>query len=287
VSTNQNIARSVKTVRCDSFGEFIQRAKVVPAKQDSSSSRCTKYQTRGWAGVDLFDDAVKLAETGWAEGAAKALALRGSIDSAVRQIVSSRQSQFVYDLTGDVVDVGKYLGGEPECFLTTEQNGESSSGSIVKLVANLAASGAVSTESLFARGAVILAAIDILESLGHRVELWIAKGSLGERNNAHQTFALAKPASQPLDADRIAFALCHAACLRKLAFSIMEQHGHLPNDTYPYKVTFDDPSAIVTDEAYRGTDFSQSELLDAVASLCEKCGISIPVDEIRELTSEK
>jgi len=272
------------TLRFDSFDAFVEQAKVVPKTQDSSSSRVDRKAGDKWAGTKTFDEALALATTGWPEGAAEALSLRASIDSAVRQIVASRQDKYTWDVTGDCVDVGKYLSGEPECWVAKDQDGESQSGGVVKICANLAASGAVSPKSLFARGAVILAAIDILESLNYRVELWIAHGSRGR--SVFQQFTLIKAANQPLDCDRVAFCLCHAACLRRLSFSLMEQHGHLPNNTFPHAVTFDS-DAIVTSEAYRGHDFTQAELLAEVSTLCEKCGVVIPTNEIAELIGAK
>lgn len=271
----------MKTLRFDSFEAFLDSAQIVPSQQDSSSSRTSK--NGDWAGTKTFGEAVELAKRGWAEGAAKALALRGSIDAAVREIVAARQAQYSWDVTGDSIDVGKYLTGEPECCITQTPDGDSVSSKVVKLCANLAASGSVSVKSLYARGAVILSAIDILESLGHRVELWIAHASRGSKGIIQQ-FAMVKPASQPLEADRVAYCLCHAACLRRLAFSNMEQHGWLPNSTYPNAVQFDG-DAVVTNEAYRGSDFSPEELLAEVAALCEKCGVSIPADEIAALVS--
>jgi hypothetical protein len=276
--------RTTKTVRFDSFDAFLTQACVVPSQQDSSSSRSTTVD-KNWAGTKNFEDAKKLAVAGWAEGAAEALSLRASIDAAVREIVCARQAAYTYDLTGDSVDVGRFLSGEPECFVTQTDNGESSNGKVVRLVANLAASGSVSSKSLFARGAVILAAVDIIEACGHRVELHIAHGS----SNSHETFqqfALIKSASQPLDVDRLAFCLCHAACLRRLAFSVMEQHGQMPNSSWPAGVNFGEQDAIVTSEAYRGYDFSPKELLTEVAELCEKCGVTIPESEIAELIAQ-
>lgn len=277
------MSTKIVTRRFDSFDAFVEASKVVPPKQDSGSSR---KNSKSFSGTENFEEAVTLASEGWAEGAAKALALRGSIDAAVRQIVTARQARYAWDVTGDVVDVGRFLTGEPECWVTQERDAESPSASVVRIVANLAASGAVSQGSLFARGAVILATVDVLESLGHRVELWIAHGCRCPQKGIFQQFALVKHASQPLDADRIAFCLCHAACLRRLAFSVFEQQGFLPNVTYPCGVQFDG-DAIVTNEAYRGHDFSQQELLSEVASLCEKCGIAIPVDEIKALVASK
>lgn len=281
-NTNTN-TNKVTTRRFDSFDAFLAQAAIVPGQQDSSSSRSTTVD-KNWAGTKTFDEALSLATKGWAEGAAEALGLRASIDSAVREIVCARQAAYTYDLTGDSVDVGRYLSGEPECFSTQTDNGESSSGKVVRLVANLAASGSVSSKSLFARGAVILAAVDIIEACGHRVELHIAHGSCNAKETFQQ-FTLIKSASQPLDVDRLAFCLCHAACLRRLAFSVMEQHGQLPNSSWPAAVKFD-ADAIVTNEAYRGYDFSPKELLGEVAQLCEKCGVTIPESEIAALIAQ-
>lgn len=279
------MSRSQKkvTLRYETFEDFLAAAKVVPPAQDSASSRSTTMKA-DWAGTDTFAQAVETATRGWPEGASKALAMRASIDSAVREIICARKSSFAYDVVGDCVEVGRYLTGEPECFVTQVESGEVASGRVVKLVANLAASGAVSTKSLFARGATILAAIDILEAVGTRVELYISHGSRGSHCGVFQQFTLIKKADQPVDADRLAFCLCHAACLRRLSFSLMEQHGHLPNQTYPNGVTFDE-DAIVTPEAYRGYDFTPQELLAAVADLCRQCGVEIPVAEVEALVS--
>lgn len=271
-----------KTVRFDSFDAFLTQASVVPSQQDSGSSRTST--DANWAGTKTFEEAKSLAVAGWAEGAAEALTMRASIDAAVREIVCARQAAYAYDLTGDSVDVGRFLSGEPECFVTQTDNGESSNGRVVRLVANLAASGSVSSKSLFARGAVILAAVDIIEACGHRVELHIAHGSRNSVENFQQ-FTLIKSASQPLDVDRLAFCLCHAACLRRLAFSVMEQHGQMPNSSWPAGVNFGE-DAIVTSEAYRGYDFSPKELLTEIAALCEKCGVEIPESEIAELIAQ-
>jgi hypothetical protein len=185
------------------------------------------------------------------------------------------------------VDVGRFLSGEPECFGTEIADGGSISRPVVKIVANLAASGAVTPQSLFIRGAAIVAAIDILEALGRRVEAWVAHGSArskGSDSQSHETHVLVKRADQPLDVDRLAFAVAHPACLRRLCFSIMEQHGHLPNDTYPHRVTVEG-DAIVTEHSLRSSNFSKRELFDLVSRICGQAGVDIPESEIEALVS--
>lgn len=263
------------TVRFESFGEFVEQAKKESNGNAGRASRergdRTFYQTHS------FDEAVKLSETGWAEGAAEVLRKRASLDSYVEQVVASHSTQVSYDYTGDYVDVGRFLSGEPECFGTVYE-GESSRGPIVRLVANGAVSCGVSTESIFARGAAILAAVDIIEATGRRVELTLAFGaeeSWGDPKPNLEVFVPIKSAHQQVDADRLAFALCHASSFRRLGFSIWEQQGYNPACNRPAPVTAED-GTVKTPEACRPGDFRPSELRKHVAEICKLVGIEIP-----------
>lgn len=263
-----------KTLRFKSFDEFVETAKrVPPSANDERGSRAVRGADDAFYG-DSFDGATTLASKGWAEGAGRALALRASIDGAIRDVVCARQAGYGWEVSGDFVDVGKFLVGEPECFVTTVADGECATGRVVRLVANIAASAAVTQESLFCRGAVVVAAIDILESLGHRVELTVARGTT-TKGKTLEIFVPVKSASQPLDIDRLAFCLCHPAFLRRLTWSVSEQHGFIPHQTKPAPVEIDDAETLTLSEARRGEDFSQEQLLDEVKTLCERCGVSI------------
>ena len=270
----------------ETFESFIEQSLVVPSKQDSSSSRQDRLGSDPWHGTNTFEQAVALARRGWPEGAAAALELRAEVESAVRDLINARSTSYTFDVAGEFVDVGRFLSGEPECFGSESQDYGNTVRPVVKIVANLAASGSVSTKSLYVRGAAIVAAIDILESLGRRVEVWIAHGSTksrrGGQSNVHETHVLVKKADQPLDVDRLAFAVAHPSTLRRLCFSIMEQHGHLPCSTWPHAVTVAG-DAIVTEHSLRGSDFSKRELLDLVARLCGQAGVEIPEAEIEAL----
>jgi hypothetical protein len=268
----------------ETFEKFIEQSLVVPKEQDSSSSRVPRDGDKPWHGTNTFEQAVEIARKGWPEGAAKALELRAAVESSVRDLINARSTSYTFDVAGEFVDVGRFLSGEPECFGSESQECGNQNRPVVKIVANLAASGAVSPQSLFVRGAAIVAAIDVLEALGRRVEVWIAHGSTKRRgaDPVHESHVLAKQADQPLDIDRLSFAIAHPACLRRLCFSIMEQRGHLPNGTWPHSVTVAG-DAIVTEHSLRGADFSKRELLSLVAELCGQAGVEIPAEEIDSL----
>lgn len=269
------------TRRFETFNDFLEAALVVPANQDSSSSRRIDDGRNPWSGTKTFEEAVELAQRGWAEGASKALQFRASITDAVREIITSRSTSYTWDVAGQFIDIGRYLEGEPECFGTLDDAGQTASQPVVKIFVNLAASGSVSVESLFARGAVILAAIDVLEATGKRVEVVASHGSRGK--TLFEAFVTVKRPDQSVDADRLAFVLAHAGCLRRLFFSVMEKDGNLPNSTWPHEVVVEEAGAIVTQHALRGCDFTKEELLREVATICGQAGVEIPEEEIERL----
>ena len=89
----------------------------------------------------------------------------------------------------------------------------------------MAASAGISGQEMFNKGATIAALIELLERAGKRVEL---KGRMAVTgyDKPVSTFRyqmIIKEAGEPIDVDRIAFALAHPGCLRRLGFSIMEQ----------------------------------------------------------------
>lgn len=271
--------RVPQVVRFNSFDQFVQQSK--QEGDDTFSSRGTGRFD--WYGTHTFEDAIALADRGWPEGAAKAQSLRSEIDSVVNGIVASRLTTYTYDLTGEYVDVGLHLCGDPECFGVEDQSRSSLSQPIVKIVVNNAASGSVDADALIARGIAVVAAVDILESLGKRVELWLSKGVESTRTSDIAEFHVPlKAADQPLDIDRVAFALAHPSSLRRLSFSVQEQYGFNPCQSKPYPITTVD-DAIVTREARRGVNFTKSELIEEVCDICTRAGIVIPQEEIDQL----
>jgi hypothetical protein len=264
------------TIRFDSFDAFVAAASPPsPTANADDGSRASRTEWDTFYGyTSEFEDAIGLATTGWAEGAKRCNALRASIDSLVREAVVAKQAGYGWEVTGDAVDVGKYLSGEPECWLTQVPDGESTAGPIVRLVANIAASASVGAESLFSRGAIVFAAIDLLESLGHRVELTVARGTT-VKGKTLEIFVPVKSANQPLDSDRLAFCLCSPAFLRRLTWSVSEHHGFIPKHTKPAPVNIEHGEVLALDEARRPQDFTKQELFDHVRDLCEKCGVTI------------
>ena len=263
-----NISRSFET-----FSEFLDFVSQTPAN-------CPGYTSRNdgqFYGGESFDGTLHLAKGGWAEGAERVQAIRATVDSVVQDTIRSHNADIGWDVTGEFLDVGRLLSGEPECFGLRVQGGDSGEKPVVKIVVNLAASAAVGSEEIFQRGAAIVAAIDILEGTGRRVEVWVAKGGKISKGRGQGSTldirCLVKPANQPIDIDRLAFACCHSGCLRRLFFSAQEQYGVSSTRTCPHAVFSSD--AIVTEHAFRGTNFSKKELSEYIGSICQQAGVTL------------
>lgn len=258
----------------DSFEAFVDNACQLPT--GDISSRDTGRDIH--FGSPTFEAAVALAKTGWADGAARVAEIRATLDSHLQTAKSAAVQSFAWDVVGDFVDVGRALSGEPEAFGSTSdyEAGRCGSQRVVKLYANLGVSAAVKPDAIFARGAVVLAAVDLLESLGVRVELWAAKATIKRTGGeTHQVEVLVKAANQPVDVDRLAFILCSPACLRRLYWSHQERFGYFPTHCYPAPLDVDD-GCVKTRECRRGTSHTVSELAAEVADICRECGVDIP-----------
>lgn len=231
-------------------------------------------------GTASYDAAVALIEKGWRDGAKRVEALRQELDGAVQSLVAAKSAAMVYGVEGDHVDIGRVVTGDPECCGDWSQQGEDRAEKVVKIVANISVSAAVNVETMFARGAACLAAVDILESLDRRVELWAAIG-LRDCGKNVETHILIKPASQPAELDRLAYVLCHASFFRRVVFAHMELNRHDPCRTYPAPVTADD--AIVLAELLTGRCPSKQERVQQVIDICKRAGIIFSDEDIESI----
>lgn len=261
----------------ESFDAFVAQSLVVPS--DCRSSR--RPGSSSFHGTRTFEDAVEIARTGWPEGAARAVEIGASVASAVRDVINSKASSYAFDVAGQFVDIGRYLTGEPECFGTIVEDADSIKKPVVKLVVNLSASACVSADSLIARGVAVVAAVDILEAVGRRVEVVAATAHHSYETHLEIRVPV-KAAGQPLDIDRLAFCLAHPSCYRRLFWSISEQHGVLPRNCLPASVT-PEGDEIATRHFFGAVD--KARLLDEIKWICDQAGVEIPQEEIDALAS--
>lgn len=174
-----------------------------------------------WSGHVNGTEAVALARTGWTDREAKALQIAESAVQLMDRNQETLQPVMRYDVAGGVVDVGRYLSGEPECMIDYPLQPVSTSGKVVTLVASVSYSGSVKADTIIRRGEVITALALALSQMGHNSELWADISS----NNGSVTTrfrVLVKGAGDAIDPARILFAFAHPAMLRKLGFAMID-----------------------------------------------------------------
>jgi hypothetical protein len=270
----------IKTVTYESVGKFVEAACV----NAGVSSKCSQtIGESGFHGTETFAEAVEQSKKGWPAGVAKLSKVRATLDHLVEKAIAVKGKNLRWDVTGDFLDVGRYLAGEPECNgeFRDEDEGQLQT-RVVRLVANVSAMGGVNSKSIFSAGAALYAAVDILESLGHRVELWLGSGS--ERDSKRlQVYVLIKDASQQFDPDRLAFFLCSNASLRRLFFSVEEDLGFPPNGTSTTPLVAD-KDMVVTPEVNQWDD-TDAKRIERVLKVCESAGVRFSQDELAEITA--
>ena len=88
------------------------------------------------------------------------------------------KDEILWDVTGEQVDSGTFLTGEPECFMIFNKTVGEGLG-IVNILCNAAASCGIPTELIENRGAALLSLIDVLEDLGFRVRVTLGQAVTG------------------------------------------------------------------------------------------------------------
>lgn len=162
-----------------------------------------------------FESARQLAEFGWKEKGAeleKYLAI-------VQQVLQENWAVSL-DVSGECVDIGAYLDGEPECMMTFLSPEPRS----VKIIANISARSSADAPRLLNRGIAIAAAVYTLQAGGVGVSLsvgdWVRSGSA-----EHATTIEVNPFGDYIDPARLAFWLGHPAALRRCIFRYNEQES--------------------------------------------------------------
>jgi hypothetical protein len=270
----------ITTSRFDSWDSFVADASVISYRGSWGGH---SSGNKDFYGTSTFAEATKLAREGWHEGVERVGEIRATISSAIQSLISRRADSIGYDVFGEYVDVGLFLTGEPECF-GVRVSEDSISKSVVRINVNIGVSGSVSHRAIFARGAAVIAAVDVIESTGRRVEVYGVDGSLKHGGNRlHEIQVLLKSASQPLDIDRLVFALCHPSTLRRFCFSVAEKFDVLASESRPHEVAVED--GISTRPGLRSHDFTTRELLEEIKWICGQAGIEIPQEEIDSLVA--
>ena len=191
-----------------------------------------------YGGSKSWDDMKSIARSGWPEGVAVVAKLRARADAIIERIRGKCEG-VAYDVSGQWLDVGRHLSGEPEAFGSfVQMDCGAGQSKVVRVDVNLAVSGGVSSGAFLARGAAACALCDMIESSGRRCEIYavsssVCKRPVGRAKRGLNIRILIKGANEPLDMARVAFAMAHVGFFRRAVVSFMQSIGHDPNCAIP------------------------------------------------------
>lgn len=203
----------------DSFGDLVRYASQ-PNDVVSPKSRRPAKGSHWDMGAD-FNETVRLAEKGWPEGLKLIDRIRARLESVTSSATFRPETN--WDVAGDFVDIGRFVSGVPECMGTFDESEQQqqTTGKIVRVVVNCAASSGVDASAMARRGAAAGALIDALESVGRSCEIVLLCAN-GMRGSWLEYLVPVKRAGEPLELDRLAMMLCHPTVYRRLFFSCFE-----------------------------------------------------------------
>lgn len=198
-------------------------------KGDNGSSWWSRSNVRNrWSrefnGCDSFDDALDMAIHGWAEGGALIEKTRGYV-----QALNPLSPKMVkYGIAGTTPNVPRAIAGN---LLNMRQPKPSPQRKkkTVTLVYNMCENGGTDAEMITNKAAVTAALIDEIEAKGFAVEVIAAVATVGYNWNDESSinafeFVRVKESHHPVDINRLAFSLGHAAMFRGLFFADMQRN---------------------------------------------------------------
>jgi hypothetical protein len=255
----------------ESVSDFVEIAKLGRKWVETGASEFTGHAS--------FDDALKFVETGWADGHKEVVK---GMSGMIEQRGYLEGDELNPGMSGSVVDVAAFIEGRPDCYLDFEEIEDSRP--VLKVGVQFSAQGGYSSQCFTNRGSAMLSLVEILEASGIPVELWGYANTerLKNRDKKQRIDILLKSSSEPIDVDKIAFVLAHAAFYRQLGFGVKQWFSKEKGET------FGDPkncqSCELSDDAFDVvTPYSPSFLRDTVSitrwitETCKKLGLEVEV----------
>lgn len=173
----------------------------------------------------LYKEANEKFYVGWPEGSKE-------IDIRIKKLEGynyyAPQTTVNYDVTGDYIDIGRYMEGVPETFGFFDI--EDIKRDKIDVMVNIGALGGVDKDTIYNRGVAVLAVIDRLQSMFHEVNLKIVRYTDISREHLtynDKSYGILKTSvdvdlKNTYSRDLLVYMLCSASYLRMICFRIME-----------------------------------------------------------------
>jgi hypothetical protein len=199
-----------------SWGEYLDAARALPPS--ASVYGDDKIGARTWAGAANVGEALQIAEHGWREGMARVRSITMPIVTGLAARIETDDG-WGYDVTGAAYDVGEYLQGVPECWLSPTHVTEKP---CVTIMVNVTTSAGIPKEMIELRGAGVVALALALQAGGFAVRVYKCEGyPVGSTGKlACHRVCLTDDAGGPIDTDRLLYALAHPSAARCIGYAL-------------------------------------------------------------------
>ena len=208
-----------KVVSFNSLGEFSDyitttptNAAFVGAEHESESGSESFTQTAS------FDEAMKLFREGWS---VEAQDLVVKLAEAEKKAQAQSVNRRCYDVAGGFVSVPRYIQGKPNCMIRMKK--QQIKQRVIDVYKSVVYAANTPSEKIIEESIKAMQIIKRLESMGYRVNLYVAHG-IHTYRDTYKTIAVVKlkDASEKLNISKLAFPLAHPSMLRRLMFRFTE-----------------------------------------------------------------
>ena len=214
------------------WASYVAHVEHAPANNGDAEVKRSSRRKRpdSWQGTNTWSEALELAKRGWPEIGAEVKLRSDSLFEQLSKYCFRPEPRYVDE--GHVLDIGRWVTGEPEHWLAMEETETLQSGKrICKITYNQCASAGISLGVMQAKGATIVALVRLLDYCDIRTEIELISIHSSQVPSISPRVCyrvLLKTAAQDLDFDLVAFALAHPASFRRLGFACCE--------TFPAKI---------------------------------------------------
>lgn len=213
----------------DDWTDFVEAA----VKNATPNGKARQGNTE-WAGA-TFDEAVKLATEGWRTNIELVNVLLEAVRERLADVIDFSWERAV-DMTGSEPDVDRYLAGELECMFDDTPTIAPHKGKALTMIVDCTITRKITAEEIFKRGAAIIALVQTMTMLGLELEIWVdmTVDSRQRRGKRMVTLVRVHKAGEPMDMDRVSYALGHPSMLRRLYFGVMEGEEKALKDDFGF-----------------------------------------------------
>lgn len=207
------------------FSSVAELAEFVAAtpRGKGAGTRSGRTDDPGFHGTANMAEALELARNGWQAGARDVVRALAARKTAVGARKTGSRSASRYDVSGDDVEMGRFMGGDPECMVSFRRR--PTKGRVVRSVNISISNGSgVSGGALMRYAVAVCAAVQRMETSGVRVELWARRTSRASGGGGMRVAVRVKSADSRLHPAALAFACGHPSFQRRLCFGLQERH---------------------------------------------------------------